>query len=144
MLRRADAVEHDLLHRRHHVVVEEPVHHPDVEGGAGIVGNQPQRPGMMEAEMLDDDARLHDRPVLVEQHGHALQRPEGRELRGRFLVAGREHAELERGAVLVEGDQHLLAVRRERVCVELHRHLRLRSAGLARPSAVIDPRPGLS
>src|SRR4029453_19591183 len=37
----------------------------------------------------------------------------------------REHAELERGVVLVKRDQHLLAVRSKGVGIQLHGHLRL-------------------
>ena len=74
------AVEDDLLHRRHDVVVEEAVHHPHVERGARIRRDQPHRAGMVRSEMLDDDARLDDRAAGVDEHRHALERPQRRVL----------------------------------------------------------------
>jgi hypothetical protein len=49
---------------------------------------------MVEAEVLDDDGRLHDRVVLVHEHRHALERPQ----RGELGVTPRtvEQAVLER------------------------------------------------
>src|SRR5207244_12797562 len=55
MLRCADAVGHDLLHRRPAVVVAETVYHPHVERGARLLGAHPPRPRMTEAAVLDDD-----------------------------------------------------------------------------------------
>ena len=104
------------------VVVEEAVHHPHLERGARILGDQPHRSGMMEPEMLDDDARLDHRAAVVDEHGKALERPQRFELGRRLIVAGREHAELEGGVVLVERDQHLLAVGGEGMGVELQGH----------------------
>ena len=121
MLGRADAVADDLLHRRGHVVVEETVHGPHAQRDARVLGDQPHRSGMTQPEMLDDDARLHDGATLVHEHGHALERPQGCVLGRDLRVARREHAELEWSVVLVERDQHLLAVGREGVGVELHR-----------------------
>jgi hypothetical protein len=83
---------------------------PLVERGAPILGDQAHRTRMMEPEMLDDDARLHDRAVAVHEDGHALQGPQGLVLGLDLLIAGRQQAQLERDAVLVERDQHLLAV----------------------------------
>src|SRR5207244_4111425 len=87
MLCCADAVGHDPLHRCHDVVVEEAVHHAHVECGTRILGDQPHWPGMMETEMLDDDARFHHRAALVHEHGNTLERPQGLVLSRRALVA---------------------------------------------------------
>ena len=51
--------------------------------------------------------------------GMRLERPECRELGVGLGIARREHAEVEGGVVLVERDQHLLAVGRKGVRVEL-------------------------
>ncbi len=77
---RADEVEHDPHHRGHHVVVEEAVHHPRVERLAAIFGQEADATRMHQVEMLDDDRRLDDRAAVIDQHRHALQRPECREL----------------------------------------------------------------
>jgi hypothetical protein len=108
----AEAIADDLLQRRHHVVVEEAVHHPCFERRARVMRDQPHRARMMEREVLDDDARLDDGVSVVDEHGHLLQRPERRVLGRDALVA--EETQLERRRVLVERDQHLLAVGRER------------------------------
>jgi hypothetical protein len=65
----ADRVEHDPLHRRHHVVVEEAVHHAHAERVARILGDQAHASGMEELEVLDDDARLHHGACLVDHTG---------------------------------------------------------------------------
>jgi hypothetical protein len=69
---RAKAVEHDLLHRRRDVVVEEAVHRAHVERATPILGHETHPPGMMHVEVLDDDARFDDRLARVQEHGHFL------------------------------------------------------------------------
>src|SRR3546814_15611210 len=56
----AQAVEDDFLLRRGNVVVEVPVHAAYLERGARVGGQQGHRPGMVQAQILDDDAGLDD------------------------------------------------------------------------------------
>jgi len=75
-------IQHDFLHWRHYVIVEEAIHHSDVERRARILGKESDTVGMMNAAMLDDDARVQNGLSLVDQNRKALQRPEG----GQFLL----------------------------------------------------------
>jgi hypothetical protein len=79
---------------------------------------------MMLLEILDDDARLGHGAVrgLVVQHRDLPHRPELAEFRLRLGVPEIDEDALERGLVLVEGDQRLLAERRERMEMERERH----------------------
>jgi hypothetical protein len=112
---RADRFEHDSLHRRHHVVVEHPVHHSNLERRARVPRNQPHRPGMKHVQVLDDDARFHHRAICVDQQGHPFQRPQRGELRAVFRCLRRKQPNLERRRVFIQRNQHFLAVRRKRV-----------------------------
>src|SRR3546814_16538074 len=81
---------------------------------------------MMKAQMLDDDRRLHDRAAVVDQQRKALQRPEPRPFHRILRVIGVDRPEVERGRVLVERDEHLLAVGGKGVAINLECHVRLR------------------
>jgi hypothetical protein len=118
---RAAVVEDDGLHRRHHVLVEEAVHEARLQRLRRVGRQQPQRAGMVQVQVLEDDGRLDHRGVAVAQQRHAGDRPQRGEL---ALHLGRavQHAVLERRGVLVQGDQHLLRVRRERVRVQRQAH----------------------
>jgi hypothetical protein len=74
--------------------------------------------------MLDDDARFRDgqAAALVAQHRELADRPDFQERRARGLVAEVDDARLERGVVLVERNQDLLAEARQRVEVERKGH----------------------
>jgi hypothetical protein len=109
-----------ILLRRHDVVVEEAIDRPHLERGLRIGRNEPHRPGMMESQMLDDDGRLDHRAIAIHQHGKAFHRPQRLELGHGLRIA--QHVERERRGVLVERDQRLLAVGRERVGIERRRH----------------------
>jgi hypothetical protein len=80
----ADAVKHGPLHRHHDLVVEEPVI-IGTPSAARIPRGQPHRPGMMETDMFDDDARFHHHAGLVHENGNALERPQGLVLGRRLL-----------------------------------------------------------
>lgn len=103
-------------------MVEEPVHHPHLERCSWVPRDEEHGAGVVDREVLDDDARLDDGAAAVDEHGHPLERPERRELRRGLLVAELEQAKLERRVVLVERDENLLTVRRERMGEELHTH----------------------
>jgi phage/conjugal plasmid C-4 type zinc finger TraR family protein len=116
---RAEAVGHDLLLRRGNVVVEEAVEHPHFQRGVGVPRDESRRPGMARVQVLDDAAGFEHRSAVVDQHREALDRPQRRQLlHGAGLF---EHAVLERRAVLVQRDQHLLAVGGEGMGVEAGR-----------------------
>jgi hypothetical protein len=74
--------------------------------------------------MLDDDARLDDRAVAVDQHGELGDRPQAGEIlpRTRLLQVPTG----ERRPVLPPGDEDLLAVGGEGVGVEGEGHWGLR------------------
>src|SRR3546814_9153169 len=44
--------------------------------GAGVFGNQPHRPGMMQAQVFDDAGGFQNGLVAVHQHRKALHRPQ--------------------------------------------------------------------
>jgi hypothetical protein len=119
---RTHAVVDDLLLRRRDVVVEETVHAAHFQRGAGVGRQLRHRPGMVQAQILDDDARLHHGPAAVDQHRKALDRPERGEFGHDLRVVVRQQAQFERRAVFVERGQDLLAVRGEGMGVELQGH----------------------
>src|SRR3546814_1052856 len=87
----------------------------------------------MEAlQVLDDDRRFEHGAAVVDQQRKPFHRPQRRE----FGVGLRifEGPVFERRVVLVERDQYLLAIRRERMRIEFQRHWRL-PLSLRRPTA---------
>ena len=118
--RRAQGIEHNLLLRGGHVVVEEAVEHAHAHRRQRVDRHQPHRPGMAHVQVLDDRGRLDHRAGAVHQHREALHRPQP----GQRLQVGRifQVAVLEGGVVLVQRHQHLLAVGGERVRVEDQGH----------------------
>src|SRR5258705_11162399 len=78
----------------------------------------------MRVQEFDDDGRLRHRtfPRLVTKHrhlGHGPHRPEGS---ARNLIAQIDDDWLEGDAVLVQGDECLVAERRKGTQIELERH----------------------
>src|SRR3546814_1035208 len=68
----SDVCSSDLfLLRRGNVVVEVPVHAAYLERGARVGGQQGHRPGMVQAQILDDGAGLDDGTAGVDQHREA-------------------------------------------------------------------------
>jgi hypothetical protein len=80
----AQSVVHHPLHLRHDAVVEDPVEHPHLERGAAIIWDEPDRAGVRNLQMLDDNARCHYRPVAIHQKREFADGPELSEL-GRVL-----------------------------------------------------------
>jgi len=71
---------------------------------------------------FDDDAGLDHIALAVDQQRELAQRPALQPVGAVLRLLRPEAAELERRGVLVEGDQHLLRVRRKRVTVEHEGH----------------------
>ena len=113
-------VANDLLQRRRDVEVEEPVPEPHFARRIGILGNEPDRARTELVEIFDDDGRLgHDhiaRDVLDD--GKLAHRPVGDQFGARFLARQIDMPGIEFDAVLVERDQHLVAVGRQRMVIE--------------------------
>jgi hypothetical protein len=118
----SDEIADDLLHRRHHVVVEKPVEHSDGEGRARILRNRPEAPRMMQRQMLDDDCRLDDRASIIDEHRELPQRPKRRQLRERAGIVRRKQAVAECRTVLIQCDERLLTIGGERVGKESETH----------------------
>src|SRR5262249_45699687 len=74
------------------------------------------RPAIL--DVLEDDRRIEDRDLAVEECGHLAPRARGGE--GRVGTEQVGQLRLERNALLEERDLHLLRVRREGMLVELH------------------------
>ena len=117
---RPQLVADDLLHRRREVMVGDAVPQAGLERRGSVGGNQ-RGPGEP-VEVLDDRRRLGQREVgvLVAQHGDAGERPQAGELSA--ALGALDELRAERQVELVERDQHLLAVRGERVLVEDEGH----------------------
>src|SRR3546814_5202252 len=100
----------------------ETVPDPRLQGGVGIGRYELRRPGMVLRQVLDDGGRFGDREAgsLLAQHRELRQRPHRRKGRARLRVAEVDDLGLEGDGVLVEGDEDLLAVRREGVRSEEH------------------------
>src|SRR5690606_34588441 len=87
-----------------------------------IVGYQTHRPGVLELQILDDDARLDDAPIAVDEQRKLADRPAAQPFGS---VVGRirpDRAELVRSAVLVKRDEHFLCIRGEAMAVEHEWH----------------------
>ena len=95
------------------MIVEDAVEHPHLARNLGIIGDH--RGG----DMLDDDARFHDRHAVIDQQRKLADWPE---LQKRSLVfwifVTRDVAKLERRVGVVERDQRLPGVGREGMTVE--------------------------
>ncbi|MNE20446.1 hypothetical protein D3C80_1135680 [compost metagenome] len=110
-------VQYHLLHRGHHIAVEQAIEHAHLD--ARITGrDQALGAGMVALEILDDGAALEHGALAILQDGEALEGPEGRQFGVGLGIL--QVAIVKRQGVLVEGDQHLLAVGRERVGIEFH------------------------
>src|SRR4029077_17569294 len=68
--------------------------------------------------MLNDDAGLHEVSTVVDKHRKALQGPDTRELTEVCWRIGSKQPQLKRDRVLVERNQSLLTIGRERVRIE--------------------------
>lgn len=73
---------------------------------------------MVRLQMGDDGAALEDAATVIQQHREALEWPEGGKFGARLRLF--EIPVLERGGILVESDQHFLAVGRKGVGIEFH------------------------
>src|SRR4051794_33440189 len=104
----------DRVHGRHPRIVEHAVEQPNLASGFAVRRDEVWR------DMLDDDARFHDRLAVVDQQRKLADRPMGSEL---GLDVRLFHvAELERRAAFVKGDQGFPGVRRKAVTEELQAH----------------------
>ena len=112
-----------MLGRVHHMQIEEPVEEAHFQCCRRIIGKQAHRAGMVELQILDDDARLGDIPVPIYQQRKLGDGP-ARQPAFRMLRRFWPHApELERRCVLIKRDQHLLRVGRKEVSIEGERHV---------------------
>ena len=92
----------DGLSRGHHGIVEHPVEQPDL--ARGIAAGRDE----LRSDMLDDDARFHDRLAVIDEKRKLANRPMSGKLGldlGLFDVA-----ELERRAGFVKRDEGLPGV----------------------------------
>ncbi|MNZ61411.1 hypothetical protein D3C78_795070 [compost metagenome] len=105
--RRAHPVQHHLLHRRHHIVVEQAIEHVNLDPRLPL-RHQTMGAGMRPLEIFDDGAAFYQGAPLIHQHRKTLEGPEV----GEFLLHRRrlQVEVIKRDVILVEGDQHLLAV----------------------------------
>ncbi len=104
---RAQHIQHHFLHRRHHIVVEDAIQHMHFQAR---IARRDQADGarVVRLQMGDYGAALEDAATVIQQHWEALERPESGKLGvGRQLF---EIPVVKRGGILVEGDQHLLAI----------------------------------
>ena len=115
-----DGREHGLLHRGHHVVVEEAVEEAHLQRLKRVFGQPAGASAVPEHQVFDDDGRLDDRVPIVDQQRKAREGPAFFQLGHRCRVF--ERPVLEGHVVLVEGNEHLLAVGRKGVGVERERH----------------------
>jgi hypothetical protein len=111
-----------MLRPVHDVQVEEPIQEAHLQRRPGIGGQQALRPGMIQLQMLDDDAGLGDVAAAVFQQRELVQGPAAQPF-GRVLWrVGADAAELEWSAVFVQRDQHLLRVGGEGMAIKGERH----------------------
>src|SRR3954468_1272624 len=89
-----------------------------------IVRNKARSTRKPLVEILDDDAGLAHAAVarFIAQQRKLSDRPELAEGGALALILQIDQLRRERGVVLVQGNQHLVAERRERVEVERQRH----------------------
>lgn len=67
----AQAVEYDLLLRCLDVVVEETIHRTHFESCSRVAWNQRHGAAVIQTQMLDDDARLDDGMIAIDEHRKA-------------------------------------------------------------------------
>lgn len=117
-------VSDDLLHGFLNVVVVEAVPHPRLPGPIHIRGQKARRSRIMRVQEFDDDGRFRHRAIarLVVEHRHLGHGPDRAEGRARSLVAQIDDDRLERDAVLVQGDERLVAEGRKGMEIELQSH----------------------
>ncbi len=117
-------VTHDLLHRFLNVVVVEAVPHPRLPGAIRICGQKARRASIVRVQEFDDDGRFRHGAIarLVAQHRHLGHGPDRAEGRARSLVAQLDDNPLESNAVLVQGDERLVAEGRKRMEIKLQSH----------------------
>jgi hypothetical protein len=104
------------------VQVEETVEEAHLQRSHRVRGQEAHRPRMRELQILDDDARLDDLALAVQQQGKLVQRPAAHPLVDVLRRIRPDAAEFERRAVLVQRDQHFLRIRREGMAVERQGH----------------------
>ena len=78
---RAARIEHDHLHRAHHMAVEHAIEHPYRHGGLRISRDQRHRAGVKRREMLDDRAGFEHRRPAIDEQREPRDRPPPRQLR---------------------------------------------------------------
>src|SRR5579875_3535167 len=88
----------------------------------GRPAREQRRLGPAILDVLEDDRRVEDRRVAVEERGHLEPRARGR--KGRVAAEEIRKPRLEGDALLEERDLHLLRVGGQRVLVEDDRHAR--------------------
>ena len=117
----AQPIADDLLHRVVQVVIEEAV--PEAhQQGLGTVGYETGTAWVVAVEVLDDDRRFDDRAIAVAQRRDLAERRKLHVRRPLGRIAQVHGDRLERRTGLIEGDQDLPAVGRQRMQMQLERH----------------------
>src|SRR6266481_1610771 len=117
-----------------YVVIVETVAEPRLEREAGISGHQRHGPRIMLREILDDDAALRNDTIAraVLEHRELADRPDPQERRALSRASEVDDVRRKWRVVLVEGDEHLPATRRQPIVVQRERRTRHEGARLGR------------
>ncbi|MDT4874948.1 hypothetical protein FQZ97_1102850 [compost metagenome] len=111
-----------MLHRAHHVEVEEAIEEAHVQGRHRFAWQQAHRATVRQLQVLDDDARLGDAALAVEQQRKLAQRPQPQPVCRVLRRFRPQAAKFEGRSVLVQRDEDFLRVRGEGMTVEHERH----------------------
>ena len=106
-----------------------------LERGARVRGQQPYRSGVVQGQVLDDDAGLRHHLSVIDQQRHLAERPQCEPGRSLVRVTWIQQTPIRLDTELVERDQDFVAVRRQRV--EVQYKLRHRSAGSIRSASTV-------
>jgi len=122
---RPQPVGDDLLHGLLQVEVIEAIAEAHLPSEVRVRGYEPRLARVVLAQIFDDDARLGDRaiPRVIAQHGKLADGPNLEEVRAGSFIGEVDDVRLERRFVLIERDERLPAERRQRMEIELERHV---------------------
>ena len=89
-----------------------------------ILGNEPRRARIMPVEIIDDDAGLrhHLAARVIPQHRKLAGAPQLQQHRALVGIAEIDRDRRERRRVLIQGDQRLVTIGRQRMQIERQRH----------------------
>src|SRR6266404_3911983 len=120
----AQSIADNLLHRLMHIQIVETVAQPRLPCAVDVRGNEFRPARIMPVEVLDDDSRLRDDlvPCIVGEHRKLADGPQLQQRRALVLAGEIDHIGPERRSVLIQRDQHLVAVRRQGVKMQRERH----------------------